>query len=76
MSDTSFIPSVIKNVMNDRASPGCGRQGNARGCDTHVDITPTSIILIISIHNPSWVQESVVETKKNRCLRRTYFVDV
>ena len=31
-------------------------------CDTHVDIMPTSIILIISIHNPSWVQESVVET--------------
>ena len=28
--------------MNDRASPGCGRQGNTRGCE----ITPTSRIAI------------------------------
>ena len=59
--------------MNDRASPGCGRQGNARRCDTHIDITPTSIILIISIHNPSWVQESVVETKKRPLFKTNVF---
>ena len=56
------ILSLIKNGMNDRASQGCGRQGNARGCD----FTSTSRILIISIHNPSLVQDSVVKTiKKN-----------
>ena len=40
--------------------------------EMHVGVTPTSRTLIISIHNPSCVQESVVEIiKKNvfsRCL--------
>ena len=31
------ISSLINNWMNDRASPGCGRQGNARGCHTDIE---------------------------------------
>ena len=56
------ISCLIKNGMNDRTSPGCGRQGNACGCE----FTPTSSILIISIHNPTWVQESVVKIIKKK----------
>ena len=53
--------------MNDRAGPGCGSQ-DARGCD----VTPTSRILV-RMHNPSCVQESVVENE--RCLKRTSLGD-
>ena len=62
------ISSLIKNRMNDRASPGCGRQGNARGCD----ITPTSRILIIIVGS----RERCRNNKKRTLFETNVLVDV